>query len=83
MALPERYTGDGQNNGNTREYLNKTPCVGCTERTLIVSIFYYSFVCLHCVVPVSVHYRFCLITVHTKVLQNGRPVRFLKETDSW
>jgi len=30
--------------------------VGCTERILLVSIFHYSFVCLRCVVTVSVHY---------------------------
>ena len=77
------YTGDGQNNGNASQYREKTPCVGCTEWTLVVNIFCYSFVCLHCVVPGSVHYRLCLVTFHTKVLQNGRPVRFLKETDCW
>ena len=27
-------TGDGQNNGNTRQDRNKTLCVGCTERIL-------------------------------------------------
>jgi len=65
----------------TREYRNKIPCVGCTERTLVVSVFFYSFVCLHCVLPVSVHYSFCLVTFHMKVLKNGRLVRFSKETD--
>jgi len=29
-------TGDGQNNGNTSQYGNKTVCVGCTERILVV-----------------------------------------------
>jgi hypothetical protein len=43
------YTRDGQNNGNTRQYRNKTVGVGCTERTLVVSIFGYSFVLLHSV----------------------------------
>jgi hypothetical protein len=56
-------------------------CVGCTERTLVVGIFYYSLVCLCCVVPVSTHYRLCLVTVRMKVLQNGRRVRFSKRTD--
>jgi hypothetical protein len=31
------HTGDGQNNGNTRQYGNKTVCTGYTERTLDVS----------------------------------------------
>ena len=47
------HTGDGQNNGSNRQYRNKTVSLGCTERTLVVSIFRYSFVCLRCVVPVS------------------------------
>jgi hypothetical protein len=42
----------------------------------VVSIFRYSFVCLHCVVPVSLHYRLCLVTVCMKVVQSGRLVRF-------
>jgi hypothetical protein len=46
-----------------------------------MSTFRYSFVCLHCVVPVSVHYRLCLVTVCVKVLQNGRLVIFSKLTD--
>jgi len=37
-------TGDGQHNRNTRQYRNKTVCIGCTERTLAVSVFCYSFV---------------------------------------
>ena len=28
---------------NTRHCWNKTVCVGCTERTLVLSIFHYSF----------------------------------------
>jgi hypothetical protein len=32
----------------------------CTERTLVVSIFCYSCVCLWRLVPVSMHYRLCL-----------------------
>ena len=69
-------TGDGHNNGNTSQYRNTAVCVGCTERTLLVSIFRSSFVCLRCVVPVSVHYRVCLVTVRMKGLQNGRFLRF-------
>jgi len=41
------------------------------------------FVSLRCVVPVSKYYRLCLVTVRTKVLQNGRLVRFSKTTDCW
>ena len=68
----------GQKNIN-----KKIVCVGCTERTLVVSILHYYFICLHCVVQVSMHYRLCLITVYIKVLQNGRLVRFSKRTDGW
>jgi hypothetical protein len=50
-------TRDGQNNGKTTQYRYKTVCVGCTERTLVVSIFRYPFVCLQCEMPVSVHCR--------------------------
>ena len=32
-------------NGNTRQYGNKTVCVGCTERTLVVSFVILLFVC--------------------------------------
>ena len=56
-------------NGNTRHYRNKTVCVGCTEPSLVVSIFCYSFVCLHCVVPVSLQHRLCLVTVCMKELK--------------
>jgi hypothetical protein len=41
------------------------------------------FVCLCCVVPLSMHYRLCLVTVCMRVLQNGRLVRFSKRTDFW
>jgi hypothetical protein len=37
-----------------------------------VSIFHYSFVCLRCAVPVSLHYRLCSVTVRKEVLQNER-----------
>jgi len=43
--------------------------VGCTERTSVVRTFRYYFVCLRCVVPVSMHYRLCLVTVRMKVSQ--------------
>jgi len=66
------------NNGNTRQYRNKIFCVGCTERTYL-SLFF----CLCCVVPVSVHYILCLVTVCMKVLQNGRLLRFSDRTDFW
>ena len=33
------------NNGNTRQYRNKTVCVGCTERKLVVSFIILLFVC--------------------------------------
>ena len=45
-------------------------------------IFRYSFVCLHCVVPVSVHYRLCLVTVLTKVVPDRILVRF-SVRDCW
>jgi hypothetical protein len=51
------------------------------KKTLFFSIFRYSFVCLRCEVPMSVHYRLCSVTVRKKVLQNGRFVRFSKKTD--
>jgi hypothetical protein len=41
--------------------------VGCTERTRVASIFLYYFICLRCVVSVSVDYRLCLVTVRVKV----------------
>jgi len=41
------------------------------------------FLCLCCVVPVSVHYRLCLVTVGMKALQNGRLLIFSKRTDCW
>ena len=33
------------NNGNIRQCSNKTDCVGCTERTLVVSFIIILFVC--------------------------------------
>jgi len=64
------HTEDEQNNGNTTQYRNKTVCVGCTEGTSVVSTFPYSFVYLHCAVPVSMNYTLCLIRVRIKVLSN-------------
>ena len=52
--------------------MNTTVCFGCNGTILVVKIFRYSFVCLRCVVPVSMHYRLCLVTVRVKVLQNRR-----------
>ena len=49
------------------------------EHLLYLPIFF----CLCCVVPVSVHYRLCLVTVFMKVPQNGRLIRFSKRTDCW
>ena len=37
-------TGDGQNNGKTRQCKYKIVCVGCTERTLVVSFVIVLFV---------------------------------------
>ena len=42
------------NHGNTRQYRNKTVCVGCTERTLIVSFVILLFVCLFVLCSASV-----------------------------
>jgi hypothetical protein len=75
--------GDGRNNGNNTQYRKKTVCVGSTERTVVVSIVHYFLVCLCCVVPVSTHYRLCLVTVRMKIPQNGRLVRFSRRTDCW
>jgi len=36
-----------------------------------------------CVVPMSMHYILCLVTVCMKVLQKGRLFRFSKRTDCW
>ena len=38
-------TGDGQIIGNTRQCRNKTVCVGCTERTLVVCFIILLFFC--------------------------------------
>ena len=46
-------------------------------------IFLFYFVCLWCLVPVSMHYKLCLVTVCMKVMQNGRLLRFSKRTDCW
>ena len=83
LQQDSQCTGNGQNNGNTTEYRNKTVCVGCTEITLILNVFLYSFVCLSCVVPASVHYRLHLVTVRMKRLQNETLFRFSKSIDCW
>jgi len=54
-----RSTGDGQNYRNIRQYRNKQFVVAALKEHL----YHYSCVCLCCVVPVSVHYRLCLVTV--------------------
>jgi len=77
------YTGAGQNNGNSIQHRNETVCVGCTERTRVVCILRYSFVCLHCGVPVSMQYTWCLVTVHMEIQQNRRQVIFSKRTYCW
>jgi len=41
------------------------------------------FFCLCCVVPLSMHSRLWLVTVHMKVLLIGRNVTFSKRTDCW
>jgi len=71
------------NNGNTRQYRNKTLSLGRQHWKNISCIFCYSPVCLHCVVPVSMHYRLCLVTVRMKALESGGLVRFLKRTVCW
>ena len=68
------------NNGNTGQYRNKTVCVGLHWKN-ISYIFHYSFVCLCCIVPLSMHCRLCLATVCVKVLQNGKLLRLSKRTD--
>jgi len=56
---------------------NKTVCVGCTARMLVMNTFHYSSVCLHYVVPLSTHFRLYLVKVHMK--ENRRLVRFFKK----
>ena len=48
------------NNGNTRQYRNKTLCW----------LHWKNISCI-CAVPVSMHYRLCLVTVRMKVMQMG------------
>jgi hypothetical protein len=83
ICLRGKHIRDGQNNGSIRQYRNQTVCVGCTERTSVVSTLRYCLVCLCCVVPVSKHYILCLVTLRMEVLQNGRLVRFSKQTECW
>jgi len=56
--------------------------LGCTKRILVVSFFILLF-CLCYVVPLSMHYILCLVTVYVKKLQNGRLLRFSKRADRW
>jgi len=60
------------NNGNTRQYRNKTLCW----------LHWKNISCI-CAVPVSMHYRLCLVTVCMEVLQNGRLIRLSKKSDCW
>jgi hypothetical protein len=46
-------------------------------------LYFPLFIYLCCVVPVSVHYRWCSVTVCVKVLQNGTLVRFSRRADCW
>ena len=55
--------------------------IGIKLFVLAALIEHYSFVCLCCIVPVSLHYRLYLVTVCMKVLQNGRLLRFSKRSD--
>ena len=59
-------TGDGQNNGNTTVYRNKTVCIGLSERTLVVSFLILLF--MLCSATVNALYRLCFIRVHMTVL---------------
>jgi hypothetical protein len=77
------YLRDGQNNGNTRQCRNKTHQVGCTERTLVVSIFHYSFFCLHCVVPVSNALQIVFSMSSYESTTQWRLVRFSKRPHCW
>jgi hypothetical protein len=46
-----------------------------------MSICHYSFVSLRCGVPVSMHYRLCLVTVGMKAMQNLKLVGYSKTKD--
>ena len=72
---------DGQNRLETLDSIGITLCDDCTKKENISCIFRYSFVCLRCAVPLSMHCRFCLVTVRMKVLHNRRRVRFSKSTN--
>jgi transposase len=49
-----KATGEGQNKGNITQYKNKTVCVSCTARTVVVSIFRFFF-CLFTLCSASVN----------------------------
>ena len=55
--------------------------IGIKLFVLAALIELYSFVCLCCIVPLSMHYRLYLVTVCMKVMQNGRLLRFSKRSD--
>jgi len=46
------------NNGNTVQYKNKTVCVGCTERTLVVSFVFFCLFVLRCTGVNALHIVF-------------------------
>jgi hypothetical protein len=73
-------TEDRQNNRNNRHYRNKTVSAALRK---IICFFLYYFVCLLCVVPVSLDCTLRLLTVRMKVLQNGRLFRLLKRSEVW
>jgi len=83
IFLPFTRRRNAQNNWKSRQCRNKIFCVGCTDRTLTVIVFLYSFVSLRCVMPVSVRHLLCLVKFRLKVLQNGRLDRFSKRTGCW
>ena len=64
--------------GQIMEILNN---IGIQLFVLAALIECYSFVCLCCIVAVSMHYRLYFVTVCVKVLQNGRLLRFSKRSD--
>jgi hypothetical protein len=47
LLLLYLLTGDGQNNENSRQYRNKTICVGCIKRTSVIFsiILLFVYVC--------------------------------------
>jgi len=73
-----------QNNGNTRQYRNKSVCVGCTEITLFASIFRHT-VCVYAVYcPCQCIYILCLVNIsYERTAKMGDLLDFSKRTDCW